>query len=234
MNPEDKPVTIPFPCEDRAFSCESRAGDAPDWNEHEHVSHEVQLQAQKLVDLVGSPELAKFAIGVVEKSQCDPQRQVGAMSASNARQNDRFLKALQEFETSLETPVISGELIGWVTTIKKACETVGSMLRDDVPLQHSTIYRVIAREDQELANRVEKLRANDEQLTSVDFGVVECSIEQLLDRAESVEQDELKAARLREEVIRQGLAFVISARTQETEITTWFSEAFNRDSGSGD
>jgi len=30
------------------------------------------------------------------------------------------------------------------------------------------------------------------------------------------------------------LAFVIKARTQETAISTWFMEAFNRDRGVGD
>ena len=46
--------------------------------------------------------------------------------------------------------------------------------------------------------------------------------------------DEEKPEILRVEVVRQGLAFVIGARTQETAITTWFSEAFYRDCGSGD
>lgn len=228
MNPDENPVT-------RRPSDADRATNAPDWDDHEHVSQEVQMQAQKLVDLVGSPELAKFAIGVVEKGQCDTQSESSASSSqSTIRQNDAFLKALEDFETSLETPVMPGDLTGWVTTVKRAYETLGAMLRDDVPLKHATVYAAIAREDQELANRVEKLRATDEQLAMVDFGIVECSIQQLLDRAESAEQDELKASRLREDVVKQALAFVISARTQETEITTWFSEAFNRDSGSGD
>lgn len=228
MNPENKPVTTLSPDLDRAT-------DAPDWNEHEHVSQEVQLQAQKLVHLVGSPELAKFAIGVVEKGPSDPPCEGGTTNApTTARQNDGFLKALEDFETSLETPVMPGDLNGWVTTVKRAYDSLGSMLRDDVPLKHATVYAAIAKQDQELANRVEKLRATDEQLAMVDFGIVECSIQQLLDRAESAEQDELKASRLREDVVKQALAFVISARTQETEITTWFSEAFNRDSGSGD
>jgi len=56
----------------------------------------------------------------------------------------------------------------------------------------------------------------------------------LLDRAQLAEQDEAKAKRLSAEAVKQALAFVISARTQETAIATWFSESFNRDSGFGD
>ena len=85
----------------------------------------------------------------------------------------------------------------------------------------------------ELASQVEKLREADEQLLLVDFSNIQLGLKQLLDRAQSVEQDEAKAKLLSAEVVKQGLAFVISARTQETSIATWFSESFNRDSGVG-
>jgi len=78
------------------------------------------------------------------------------------------------------------------------------------------------------------LRATDEQLLHIEFDKIAQSLSQLHDRAQSSAQDELKAEILRVEVVRQGLAFIISARTQETAITTWFSEAFNRDCGTGE
>ena len=40
-----------------------------EWTEHEHVSEHVQLEAQKLVDLVGSSELARNAINVADQRQ---------------------------------------------------------------------------------------------------------------------------------------------------------------------
>jgi len=144
------------------------------------------------------------------------------------------LKALEEFESALETPVMAGELMGWVTTVHRACEQVGTLLRGDVQREHAALYATIAKQDPELSSRVEKLRKTDEQLALVDFENVESGLKQLGDRAESAEQDELKASLLRAEVLKQALAFVIGARTQETAIATWFGEAFNRDSGSGD
>lgn len=212
-----------------------KATDSPDWNEHEHVAEQVQFQAQKLVDLTGSPELAKYAIGVVEQGQSTSPGEGGLPALSPSSQgNDQYLKALENFEKSLETPVMSGELIGWATTVHRACHDVGSLLRHDVPRKHAALYATIAGQDSELASRVEKLRANDEKIEQVDFRDVQNSLQQFLDRAESAEQDESKASLLRADVVKQALAFVISARTQETAITTWFGEAFNRDSGVGD
>jgi hypothetical protein len=77
MSPEIQPNTL-FPPD--AAPSSVTPTDSPDWNEHEHVSGQVQLQAQKLVNLSGSPELAKYAIGVVEQSQTD--------SSSNAASTD--------------------------------------------------------------------------------------------------------------------------------------------------
>ena len=206
-----------------------------DWHEHEHVSEQTQLEARKLVDVAGSPELAKYAIGVVLQSQSTPPGEDRTPAPpTTVKRNEQFLKALEDFETSLETPVMAGELTGWVTNVNRAFEHLGVLLRDDVQREHAALYATIAREDPELASRVEKLRKTDEQLALVDFGNVQLSLKQLLDRAESAEQDEAKTTQLRVDALKQALAFVIAARTQETAIATWFGEAFNRDSGFGD
>ena len=206
-----------------------------DWHEHEHVSDQVQLEAQKLVDLVGSSELAKNAIDVVGQSQsASPGDSSTPAAPTTAKRNDQFLKALEDFETSLETPVMAGELTGWVTTVHRAFEHLGVLLRDDVQRDHAALYATISRQDSELSSRVEKLRKTDEQLAIVDFVNVQSGLKQLCDRAESAEQDEAKTTLLRADVLKQALAFVIAARTQETALATWFGEAFNRDSGFGD
>ncbi len=40
-----------------------------EWIEHEHVSEQIQIEAQKLVDLVGSSGLAQNAIDVAAQRQ---------------------------------------------------------------------------------------------------------------------------------------------------------------------
>jgi len=46
---------------------------AEDWSEHEHVSEQIQREAQKLVDQAGSPGIAKMAIEVIELQQGMPR-----------------------------------------------------------------------------------------------------------------------------------------------------------------
>ena len=227
MKPKPKPDPSLSPKAEQATH-------SANWSEREHVSEQSQVAAQSLVDAAGSPEHAKHAIDVVEQSQNDsPGDASTQVSPTTIKRKNHFVKALEEFETSLETPLMSGDLTDWVTTVQGACEQVGELLRGEVQSEHAALYVTISREDPELASRVEKLRATDEQ-SLVDFGNVQLSLKQLLDRAQSVEQDEAKAKRLSAEVVKQALAFVISARTQETVIATWFSESFNRDSGFGD
>ena len=206
-----------------------------EWTEHEHVSEQVQLEAQKLVDLAGSSELARNAINVADERQAAmPSEDPTPALPTAVNEPDSFKKALEDFETSLERPVIAGELMDWVTTAERAHEQLGLYLRSDVQLAHADSYATILRQDSDLSSRVAELRATDEQLLHIEFDKIAQSLSQLHDRAQSSAQDELKAEILRVEVVRQGLAFIISARTQETAITTWFSEAFNRDCGTGE
>ena len=228
MKPKTKPALLLSPEAEQATH-------SANWSEREHVSEQSQVAAQSLVDVAGSPEHAKHAIDVVEQSQSASAGDDSTLtSPTSIKRNDPFLKALEDFETSLETPLMSGELTEWVTTVQRACEHVGVLLRGDVQREHAALYATISREEPELSSQVEKLRETDEQLSRFDFGNIQLSLKQLLDRAQSAEQDEAKAKRFSAEAVKQALAFVISARTQETAIATWFSESFNRDSGFGD
>lgn len=41
--------------------------DCAEWHEHEHTAPAVQIQAEQLLNMAGSPELAKHAIDVVSQ-----------------------------------------------------------------------------------------------------------------------------------------------------------------------
>jgi hypothetical protein len=209
--------------------------ESADWTEHEHVSEHVQLEAQKLVDLAGSSELARNAIDIADQRQAalPPDDPTSALPTA-VKHQDSLKKALEDFETSLVRPVVSGELTDWVTSAIRAHQDLGVLLREEVPLAHGKSYATILRQDSDLSSRVAELRATDEQLLNFESDRIAISLNQLRDSAQSSAQDEQKAEFQRVEVVRQGLAFVISARTQETAIKTWFSEAFNRDRGVGD
>lgn len=209
--------------------------ESADWTMHEHVSEHVQLEAQKLLHLVGSPELARNAIDVADQRQVAmPSDDAARASAEHDQPADSLKKALEDFETSLERPVLSGELMDWVTAAMRAHQHLGVLLREDVQHAHADLYAAILRQDTDLSSRVAELRATDEQLLGIEFDKIGLILRQLSDRVLSSAQDEERAEILRADTVRQALAFVISVRTQETAITTWFSEAFNRDCGSGD
>ncbi len=208
---------------------------AVEWEGHEHVSEQVQREAEKLVHMVGSPELAKHAINVVEQRlQGSTSIETDTLPTGLTNRNESFLKALSDFETSIATPVVSGELTEWVTNALRACENLGAIERDDLQRLHAELYAGILREDLDLSSQVEKLRATDSQLAFIDCNEVATSLENLLSLARSAKQDEAKLNLVLADITKQAMEFVIAARTQETVIATWYSEAFNRDLGSGD
>ncbi len=214
---------------------------AANWSEHEHVSAQVQREAQKFVEMVGTPELAKQAISVVERLQqpassgdSDRATALSDTQQATAQAVNTFLESLTALESSLATPVVSGELTEWVTNALRDCEQVKANLQSDWRRIHADLFKNILRENADLSAQVEKLRAVDDKISQVDCDEVISSLNQLLVRAQSAGQDEAKLAGVMEDVVKRAMKFVIAARGQETAIAAWLSEAFNRDLGSGD
>lgn len=209
--------------------------EAAEWHHHEHISEQVQLEAEKLVDMVGSPELAIHAINVVEqRQQNSPSGKSGENSELPVDRNEFILKALTEFENSMATPVVSGELAECVTHALRSCEDLVSIILGELQPLHAELFARILRQDINLSSQVEKLRETDQQLAFIECNEVTADFELLLGLARSSKQDEGKLATTMEKTIKRAMEFVIAVRTQETAIATWYSEAFHRDLGSGD
>ena len=205
------------------------------WSEHEYVSAQVQLEAQRFVDQAGSPGIAKMAIEVIEQQQRkDQSKGFVTPTASNDQSQCGFLDSLKDFETTLETPIVSGELMNWAETAKDACEVLGKILCGELQDHHVEVFVRILKEDDEMGSRVESLRAIDNELRIEDLVAVQRRLDSVLERASEVERDESKLTEQLDKAVEKALAFVIKARTQETAISTWFMEAFNRDRGVGD
>jgi len=215
--------------------------ESDEWSEHEHVSAQVQLEAEKLVDMVGTPELAKQAINMLEQKQQPSSTGDSELAASLAKSRQAsaqiaaaFLKSLTDLETSLATPVVSGELMEWLTNVLRDCERVKAILVGDVQKIHADLYSGILRENVDLSAQVEKLRAADAQIAHSDCDEIISSLNQIQSQARAARQDEAKLSGALAHVIKQAIEFVVAARGQETAISAWMSEAFNRDLGSGD
>ena len=153
---------------------------------------------------------------------------------SNDQSHSGFIDSLKNFETALETPIVSGELMNWAETANHACEELGEILCNDLQDKHAELFARMLREDDEMGSRVETLRAIDKELRHENLVGVQRNLNLILERASAIESDESKLTVQLDKTVEQALAFVIKARTQETAIATWFMEAFNRDRGVGD
>ena len=88
-------------------------------------------------------------------------------------------------------------------------------------------------QDLELARRVEQLKEEDAGIAQqmVEFSR---SLECLAAIAGAVGQHESRAQEQADQLVNSGQMFIARVRKQETAITTWLLEAFQRDQGAGD
>jgi hypothetical protein len=147
---------------------------------------------------------------------------------------DRELKAeLEAFETSLATPVVSGELAVWSDHVREAWAKLSLRVHDDVATQHVRQFDEITTQDSELFAQVDKLKAEDEALEAQ-----RQSLDQLVGRlanlAPLVEPDEGKFHAFMAQLQKDGVDFVSRVRKQLVAVQTWYVEAFNRDRGVAD
>jgi hypothetical protein len=208
------------------------ASDANNWSDAEHVSQQVQLEAQKLVHLAGNAEIAKHAINIASQAETSSPATEGTSSNQPVpSHNSKFLDALDEFERLLGLPVINGELLEWVTKVYKSFERVKALLLDKIQYTHGEVFSRILKEDLDLSSRVESLREKDNHIAGQELQGVDHGLTTLLERAKSVGKDESQISDLLSRISRQALMFVVFARAQETAIAAWLNEAFNRDLG---
>jgi hypothetical protein len=147
---------------------------------------------------------------------------------------DRELKSeLEAFETSLATPVVSGELAVWSDHVREAWSTLSPRVCHDVAKQHARQFEEITSQDPELFAQVDKLKADDEAIQAQ-----RQSLDQLVGRlanlAPLVEPDEGKFHALMSQLQKDGVEFIARVRKQLVAVQTWYVEAFNRDRGVAD
>jgi hypothetical protein len=101
-------------------SSESCAGGEPladSWQQHEHLSAQLELDALRLLADAGTPELAKFAIDSVEEQQHDQLRAEFAQALGFASYSDLLAAsagvATNDDKLWFVTPLGDGQWIGW-------------------------------------------------------------------------------------------------------------------------
>ncbi len=141
--------------------------------------------------------------------------------------------ALTEMETALYMPVISGELKDWVEAVRRAFGAVQVAVQDQFARGHRQHFANILQEDLEMARQVEQLKQEDQEILD-EMSQFGRSLEGLAAMAAAVGRHESKADDREKQVIEAGQALIARMRKQETAITAWLIEAFQRDRGTVD
>jgi hypothetical protein len=141
--------------------------------------------------------------------------------------------ALASFETSITTPVISGELPDWIDKVRKSWSVASTQVKVQAQSLHPQQYDEIADADAALLRQVELMKAEDEAIDK-DREKFDQTIARMAEHLPKLEPDEAKAQPHIQNMMDQGIALVTRVRKQEVAVKTWFAEAFNRERGGGD
>lgn len=138
--------------------------------------------------------------------------------------------ALTQAETSLLTPVVSGELETWARTLQEATQLVSERLPTYLKSVLHPEYAEIAKTDPELLTRVEQLIAEDQSLL-VDQDGFRTEVNEFVKRATQIKKDEVQVAAERSKLEQKGLALILRIKRQRAAADTWLAEANYRDRG---
>lgn len=148
-------------------------------------------------------------------------------------QLQEFHAALDEFEASVETPFVPGEMEHWIEAVASAWERLLPLVKSVLTNRHPQLYAEIQREDQGLLRRIEQMRQQDAELEAAIIEVGQ-RIPTLKSSISHIEPDEAKLTPMLETFVNDALNLVISIRKQEQAVRTWFLEALERDRGTVD
>jgi hypothetical protein len=186
------------------------------------------------------------AIPLITKKQrggvmtTNPAHTIDTGGASNRRppyalgtDSGSLKEALEQLESCLETPVVPGELPEWAAALSQACGPAKNALRREIQEIHTDQYSKLATKDNDLLQRVAQMREEDVALQE-QFEQFEGMVGRMCERAEVAEPHERKADEGLRTLVDKGLELVIRIRKQERALATWYAEAFQRDTGTGD
>src|SRR5947207_16028706 len=141
--------------------------------------------------------------------------------------------ALANFETSLVTPIVYGELSAWVEEVEKTWREASAQIHYHIKHLHPRQYDEIAKQDPELLPRIELLKAEDEAIEQ-QREQFSTTVSRVAQHAPKLEPDEENAQKYTKTLADEGTAFLARIRKQEVAVQTWYVEAFNRDRGAVD
>src|SRR5579862_8265670 len=95
--------------------------------------------------------------------------------------SQQFKSGLDRLENTLLTPIVPGELEGWMAGLSESAELVGTLLWRQIETVHNPEYDEIVRRDPDLFPQVKQLRQGDKESLA--------RLEALLDRFAKLKQN---------------------------------------------
>ena len=153
------------------------------------------------------------------------------MDQSN--QENALRDALAAFETSVETPIVSGELADWAEKVKSTWSAASNEVQRHVRELHPRQYEEISNQDAALFQQIELLTKEDDTIEQ-ERQKLDRTVARVTGHVAKLGPDEAKAEPHIKGLVDEALTFVGRIRKQEVAVQTWFAEAFNRERGGGD
>jgi hypothetical protein len=148
-------------------------------------------------------------------------------------QDNELRATLAAFETSVTSPVVSGDLVDWTEKVAKSWNEVSTSVHFQLKHSHPRQFEEIANTDAALLRQVELMRSEDEAIEA-DREKLGQTVSRIAQHIPKLEPDEAKAQPHIQAFMDQALPFIARVRKQEVAVQTWFAEAFNRERGGGD
>jgi hypothetical protein len=136
---------------------------------------------------------------------------------------------IDKLETALLTPVLSGEVVGWINAVQDAADDVAEQLTPFFERLHSD-FTEIAKADNELLSHVQQMVECEQKLQQM-HEEFRRNLHLLATKAPKVHSDEAKVADERLKVEQQGTTLIIELKRLQTAASTWLGEAVYRDRG---
>lgn len=138
--------------------------------------------------------------------------------------------AIDNLEKSLLSPVLSGEVVMWVTQVQDAADDLEELLPKFLEEVLHSDYSEIAKADNELLFRVQQMIEGEKELLQ-QKEEFRRNLHLLAAKAPTVGSDEGKVADERLRVEQQGTAMLTELKRLQNAGSTWLQEAVFRDRG---
>lgn len=147
--------------------------------------------------------------------------------------DQHFRDALTSLETTLATPIVSGELVEWARNADSALRNFLLRWLERRDVTHHQTFEQIGEEDPELLGRVEQLEQEDDQITRTGQQLASRAAS-LAETSEAAERNETKLSTQALKLADDGLVWLAHVRRQEVAVQAWLTEATHRDRGAVD